>query len=192
MTIFSITPSSQQVGPSGSSAGPVLISADDRRRWNGGTRNQNPAGFTLRMPVVCCLIRKKMRISPFLLLTLTVAGCASTQYYPPPSADTMANPVPVVSAPAATGGDLRSVLEGCTIVAEDGQKLGVITSNAYDTDSIFNEYGIYGGKYSSTSIWNDYGEYAVGSIRRCPHSIRIQARRRGSSHRAVSLSAFSR
>ncbi|EKD94239.1 MAG: radial spoke head 1-like protein [uncultured bacterium] len=37
--------------------------------------------------------------------------------------------------------------------------LGKVTSNTYDSESIFNEYGSYGGKYSSTSIFNEYGNY---------------------------------
>ncbi len=45
------------------------------------------------------------------------------------------------------------------IVAEDGQVLGLITSNAYNSDSFLNEFGRYGGKYSATSIWNEYGQY---------------------------------
>lgn len=37
--------------------------------------------------------------------------------------------------------------------------LGKLTSNEYDSESIFNEYGDYGSKYSSTSIWNEYSDY---------------------------------
>ena len=81
------------------------------------------------------------------------------QYAPPRSADAASYPTPVIQAPEAPVGDLRSVLEGCIIIAEDGQMLGVITSNSYDTKSFLNEYGTYGSKYSSTSIWNEYGQY---------------------------------
>lgn len=37
--------------------------------------------------------------------------------------------------------------------------LGELTTNKYDVDSIFNEFGIYGSKYSINSIWNSYGTY---------------------------------
>lgn len=45
------------------------------------------------------------------------------------------------------------------LVAADGQYLGQLSSNRYQSDSITNEYGIYGSKYSSTSIYNKYGQY---------------------------------
>jgi len=45
------------------------------------------------------------------------------------------------------------------LVAEDGTYLGKLTTNKFDSDSIFNEYGTYGSKYSSKSIWNEYGTY---------------------------------
>jgi len=45
------------------------------------------------------------------------------------------------------------------LVAEDGTYLGKLTTNEFDSDSIFNEYGTYGSEYSSQSIWNEYGTY---------------------------------
>ena len=60
--------------------------------------------------------------------------------------------------------DVCSIVRGAKILAQDSQNtyLGKIT-NSYDSDSIFNDYGSYGGQYSSTSIWNQYatfgGEY---------------------------------
>ncbi|MGB6837773.1 MAG: hypothetical protein WBF66_08725 [Dehalococcoidia bacterium] len=59
---------------------------------------------------------------------------------------------PVVYAPPQIPG--RPVL-----VAHDGQYLGVVTCSTYETDGIFNKYGMYGSKYSTTSIWNKYGLY---------------------------------
>lgn len=100
-----------------------------------------------------------MKLPIVLAFLLLLAGCVVPQYYPQPSAGAASYPTPVVRAPAAPVGDLRSVLEGCSIIAEDGQMLGVITSNSYDTKSFLNEYGTYGSKYSSTSIWNEYGQY---------------------------------
>lgn len=58
----------------------------------------------------------------------------------------------------AKGQDLCSVVEGATVVADDGTYLGKVT-NHYDRESIFNEYGNFGGEYSRTSIWNQYGKY---------------------------------
>lgn len=45
------------------------------------------------------------------------------------------------------------------LIAQDGQFLGKITNNNYDTDSILNEYGPYGSAYSTTSIFNEYSDY---------------------------------
>ena len=47
------------------------------------------------------------------------------------------------------------------IVADDYNYtyLGELTTNTYDSDSIFNEYGTYGSKYGSKSIWSKYGTY---------------------------------
>lgn len=52
--------------------------------------------------------------------------------------------------------------DGSYLVAQDGQFLGKITDNSYDTDSILNEYGPYGSAYSTTSIFNEYSDY--GSV----------------------------
>lgn len=45
------------------------------------------------------------------------------------------------------------------LLAQDGQFLGMLSSNRYQIDSVLNEYGSYGSKYSSTSIFNQYGNY---------------------------------
>lgn len=45
------------------------------------------------------------------------------------------------------------------IMAADGTFLGNINTNAYDQNSIFNDYGPFGGQYSRTSIFNEYGSY---------------------------------
>jgi hypothetical protein len=56
--------------------------------------------------------------------------------------------------------ELCDVLNGAKIVAQDDDNtyLGRI-SNAYDGESIFNNYGTYGSKYSAESIWNKYGTF---------------------------------
>jgi hypothetical protein len=45
------------------------------------------------------------------------------------------------------------------LVADDGQFLGKLTLNQYDSESISNNYGSYGSQYSSTSIKNQYSQY---------------------------------
>lgn len=46
------------------------------------------------------------------------------------------------------------------LFSNDGKTyLGKLSTNIYDTDSIYNEYGNYGSKYQSDSIWNTYGDY---------------------------------
>lgn len=45
------------------------------------------------------------------------------------------------------------------ILANDGQYLGKLSLNKYDTDSVSNPYGNYGSKYSSSSILNKYSNY---------------------------------
>lgn len=48
---------------------------------------------------------------------------------------------------------------GSYLIAADGQYLGKITNNPYDTDSILNQYGPYGSQYSAVSIFNPYSPY---------------------------------
>ena len=51
-------------------------------------------------------------------------------------------------------------LDGTAIIrAQDGQFLGLISSDAYEPNSITSRYGSYGSEYSHTSIFNDYGNY---------------------------------
>lgn len=45
------------------------------------------------------------------------------------------------------------------LLSQDGQFLGILSSNKYQLDSVMNEYGRYGSKYSSTSIFNQYCQY---------------------------------
>lgn len=66
-------------------------------------------------------------------------------------------PRPAVRSAATT--DLLTLLEGCVIVANDGQFLGRITVNEVASDSIMNEVGRYGSEVSSTSIFNQVGRY---------------------------------
>jgi hypothetical protein len=45
------------------------------------------------------------------------------------------------------------------LVADDGQFLGKLSLNQYDSESISNSYGSYGSQYASTSIKNQYSSY---------------------------------
>ena len=45
------------------------------------------------------------------------------------------------------------------IIASDGQFLGKLCLNKYDSESVCNEFGSYGNRYSSTSIFNQYSMY---------------------------------
>jgi len=51
-------------------------------------------------------------------------------------------------------------LNGTAIIrAQDGQFLGLISSDPYEPNSIMNKYGTYGSEYSATSIFNAYSSY---------------------------------
>lgn len=66
-----------------------------------------------------------------------------------------------VAAPCVAQTDeICSVVGGASIIAQDDRNafLGKVTSR-YDLDSIFNEYGDFGGPYSTNSIWNEYGDF---------------------------------
>jgi hypothetical protein len=66
-------------------------------------------------------------------------------------------------AAAQTGADggvaVLSQLEGCLVVSNDQQFLGVVTSNRFNTDSLLNEYGPHGSRFSQVSILNAFGPY---------------------------------
>lgn len=49
--------------------------------------------------------------------------------------------------------------DGAYLIAEDGQLLGKLNDNAYDQESILNQYGPFGSEYSTTSIFNKYSPY---------------------------------
>lgn len=55
--------------------------------------------------------------------------------------------------------EMRISRQESFLLAQDGQFLGILSSNKYQTDSVMNEYGTYGSKYSSTSIFNQYSQY---------------------------------
>jgi hypothetical protein len=73
----------------------------------------------------------------------------------PKSETTTSTPVetPAPSVSAKVKGPLK-------LYSFDGKTfLGVLTSDKYGSDSVYNAYGTYGNKYASNSIWNEYGNY---------------------------------
>ena len=52
-----------------------------------------------------------------------------------------------------------SKLEGAVIIADDGEFLGIITRNCFDSKSLCNKFGEHGNKFNSTSIFNKFGTY---------------------------------
>ena len=67
----------------------------------------------------------------------------------------------ILSLPTTShSSELCDVLRGAVLIAQDDRNtfLGSIESE-HDSDSIFNDYGDYGGEYSDTSIWNKYGDF---------------------------------
>ena len=52
------------------------------------------------------------------------------------------------------------VLQGESFIeAADGTFLGKLTSNRFDQESIFNQFGPYGSEYSQTSVFNKFSNY---------------------------------
>jgi hypothetical protein len=47
-----------------------------------------------------------------------------------------------------------------SIYSNDGEEfLGTLSTNVYDSDSIFNKFGSYGSEFGANSIWNKFGNY---------------------------------
>ena len=76
-----------------------------------------------------------------------------------------------VGASSAYGEEVCDQVKGAVLVAQDEKNtyLGKIAS-AYDSDSIFNEYGTYGSQYNSLSIWNQYATFGSEYSSYSPHS----------------------
>lgn len=82
------------------------------------------------------------------------------------SSGATAEATPYAITPGVTVGNnsaFYDYIDGSSyLVAYDGQYLGIISSNAYLSDSIMNPYGSYGSQYATNSIFNPYGTY--GSV----------------------------
>lgn len=77
----------------------------------------------------------------------------------------------VVILPSAHAEEVCDVVKGAVLIAQDDKNtfLGKIT-NAYDSESIFNEYGTYGSQYNSSSIWNQYATFGSEYSSYSPHN----------------------
>lgn len=61
---------------------------------------------------------------------------------------------------STTGSNEQSTVTTLELYSNDGKVfLGILSSNTYDDDSVFNTYGDYGSQYNLDSIWNEYGDY---------------------------------
>jgi hypothetical protein len=93
--------------------------------------------------------------TPFYMTELMFIGSSFTTLVPSGTNASTDQP----SGGTPTGSNLCATLEGASIIASDGQFLGKISSNKFDSQSIANEFGTYGSKFSSTSIFNEFGTY---------------------------------
>jgi len=89
----------------------------------------------------------------------TPPGYYQPQPYARPVVPSDRPPTLITPTLITTAEDLVTLLEGCLIVANDGQPLGVITQNEFAANSILNEFGKYGSEFSATSIFNHFGKY---------------------------------
>lgn len=63
------------------------------------------------------------------------------------------------AAIVASSAPVTPVLGETILVAQDGQFLGVVSTNPFDSDSLANSFGTFGNRFSSYSIWNEFGTY---------------------------------
>ena len=97
-----------------------------------------------------------------ILIALLVL-CSAWVSPPSPSGDIVA---PDISVPDIEALQLQlfkglDKLEsmGAYLEGEDGDFLGKLSKNRFDSDSLANTFGDHGSKYSSKSIFNTYGDY---------------------------------
>ncbi len=77
----------------------------------------------------------------------------------------------ILLPPCAYAEEVCDLVSGAVLIAQDDENtyLGKIT-NAYDSESIFNEYGKYGSEYNSASIWNQYATFGSEYSSYSPHN----------------------
>jgi hypothetical protein len=70
----------------------------------------------------------------------------------------------------ASPSDPRRSAGSSYIEAADGTFLGKLNPNAFDIDSIFNQFGQYGNRFSQTSIFNQFAPYGNQFSQLSPHN----------------------
>jgi hypothetical protein len=67
--------------------------------------------------------------------------------------------------------EVCDIVNGSVLIAQDDKYtfLGKIAS-AYDLNSIFNEYGPYGGEYHQQSVWNQHATFGSEYSTYSPHN----------------------
>lgn len=56
------------------------------------------------------------------------------------------------------------------LYAADDEFLGVVTCDPFETDGIFNRFGVYGSRFANTSIWYPFGQYGGPFGAYSPHN----------------------
>jgi hypothetical protein len=77
----------------------------------------------------------------------------------------------ILLIPRAYAEEVCDIVNGAVLIAQDDKNtyLGKVTS-AYNSESIFNEYGTYGSEYNSASIWNQYATFGSEYSSYSPHN----------------------
>jgi hypothetical protein len=65
----------------------------------------------------------------------------------------------ITTVPAFAQLTLQQIDGSAVLVASDGKYIGRISSNAFDTESICNDFGDYGNPFSANSVKNQFGDY---------------------------------
>lgn len=77
-----------------------------------------------------------------------------------PNATLPNTPAPTVTPNPTTPPVTVIKTEFPELYSSDGKVyLGKLTTNEFDTDSIYNEFGSFGSEFSQTSIWNEFSTY---------------------------------
>ena len=97
----------------------------------------------------------------------SIQAAPSTTAMPVPTTTSSAVPTPPprltptrTAAPSSSGPRTLSEIDGkATLLADDGTYLGILSSNAFASDSVCNEFGTFGSAFSGKSVRNEFGKY---------------------------------
>ena len=98
----------------------------------------------------------RVLIAVVFILSVSSFAAAQSPYVPPYSRPM---PAPVILTPTIPVMRPYAPVGPPSIVAADGQFLGVLSNNRYDPLSVANPYGSFGSRYSPTSVNNPYSVY---------------------------------